>query len=107
VFAEYGETIRALGDEEDEDFSPDTSWMPVRHYMGDAACPDCRSTYDPVTGYCPTCDPVLYRVVGYPDEYFDDEMAPPIDRVVASRNLADVVAEVVTSTGRFVEVSLA
>jgi hypothetical protein len=80
---------------------------PVTHYMNDTPCECGSPKHDPVTLLCVRCDPRLYRVVGYPDEFFKDHSAPALVRVAASRKLASVIAELVAETGRPVEVSLA
>ena len=64
----------------------------VRHFMGDTVH-DCGNIYDPVTGYCPKCDPRLFRVCALDREFFEaDTAAGRSECVVSARNVAGVVA---------------
>lgn len=73
--------------------------------MGDTPCECGRSSFDPVTGFCVNCDPVIYRVIGLPNGYFrEGDQEPPVVRFSARRKLGETVARVIAQTGRGVEV---
>jgi hypothetical protein len=70
----------------------------VRHYRGDAKCPVCDNPWDPETGYCPGCadgaELVLFRVQGYPLDWFDDAGTAEVKtRVVSTGYVGAAVAD--------------
>ena len=68
----------------------------VRHYRGDALCPECGGGYDPETGYCQHCegDLELYRVEAFTREWLAHSEAPPANapaRTVSRRRVGETV----------------